>query len=125
MYKKSLLIVLSIFVFLSSCSKDDEDKISNSTDLIGKWEIHTIIEYQNDVAIEEDHYQAGQRVWEFKSNGYVHIKEEGGMNRDVEYNFKPENNEVIVMGILLKIEKLTRNELQLRDGVHEMQYRKI
>lgn len=121
----ALFFVFSLIITFSSCSTDDEEVSSNSGDLVGKWEIHTIIEYDNNEIVEEKQYEPGKRIWEFKTNGYVHINEEGGMNRDVEYQFKPDKNEVVVMGILLRIKKLNSNELHVRDGEHEMQYRKL
>jgi hypothetical protein len=121
----ALFFVFSLIISFTSCSTDDEEVSSNSGDLVGKWEIHTILEYDNNEIVEEDHYEPGERIWEFKTDGYVHINEEGGMNRDVEYQFKPEKDEIVVMGILLRIEKLNSHELHVRDGVHEMQYRKL
>ena len=100
---------------LTGCSKDNNTDNNNSTNgkIIGKWEAVTEYELINGVWEEWFTYESGERVFDFKNNGKVINYEEGVKTMEVNYSYNPQTKELILMGFVCLVDKLTSTELEI------------
>lgn len=83
---KTVLLMLALTALVYSCSKDDDDKISNDQ-LVGKWDL--VSQYRNVVTNNVGkrdtlNLPAGTQSWEFTKNGtvYMSVRTPGGVAKD-------------------------------------------
>lgn len=69
---KTLTLLFSILIFMVSCSNNDSDSESSSTDVVGKWEMisYKISNFENTGTTVDDWSDLNSRPYfDFKSNG--------------------------------------------------------
>ena len=114
--KKCLFALMTIAVFvLTGCEKDNNNDNQNPTNgtLNGKWEAVAEYDLINGIWEESYAYESGEMVYEFKSNGKVTIYYDGIRDGEITYSYNARNKELIFMGLVCPVNKLTSTELEL------------
>lgn len=109
------LLMAVVCVSLSSCNKDDDEKIGSKAELVGKWQstwerVHEIVNGKEVVTSDE---ACTDRTWEFKADGTCI---EDGYDKPLRWSLK--DNKLTLSrsdgySDVLTVNKLTADELIL------------
>jgi len=106
------MIAMAVLMFVS-CDKDNNG--GDDSGLIGRWEAVADYELKNGQWAQIETYKANESIMEFTSDNLIQYSYGQKVGPTQTYNFDSSKNTLTLMGIVMKVYKLTDTEFELEE----------